>query len=84
MDLFMGLLSGFSVAMTWHNLLYCLIGVTVGQLVGASRHWPDDGDGAAHSADLRHAASLGDHHAFRDLLRRNVWRYDYLGPDHPR
>ena len=34
MDSFMGLLSGFSVALTWHNLLYCLIGVTVGQLVG--------------------------------------------------
>lgn len=34
MDSLMGLLSGFSVAMTWHNLLYCLIGVTVGQLVG--------------------------------------------------
>ena len=34
MDSFMGLLSGFSVAMSWHNLLYCLIGVTVGQLVG--------------------------------------------------
>ncbi len=29
-----GLLSGFAVAMTWQNLLYCLIGVTVGQLVG--------------------------------------------------
>ena len=34
MDSLMGLLSGFSVALTWHNLLYCLIGVTVGQLVG--------------------------------------------------
>jgi putative tricarboxylic transport membrane protein len=30
----MGLLSGFAVAMTWQNLLYCLVGVTVGQLVG--------------------------------------------------
>lgn len=30
----MGLLSGFAVAVTWQNLLYCLIGVTVGQLVG--------------------------------------------------
>jgi putative tricarboxylic transport membrane protein len=30
----MGLWSGFEVAMTWQNLLYCLIGVTVGQLVG--------------------------------------------------
>jgi putative tricarboxylic transport membrane protein len=34
MDSVMGLLSGFAVAMTWQNLLYCLIGVTVGQLVG--------------------------------------------------
>lgn len=34
MDSLMGLLSGFAVAMTWQNLLYCLIGVTVGQLVG--------------------------------------------------
>ena len=33
-DSLMGLLSGFAVAMTWQNLLYCLIGVTVGQLVG--------------------------------------------------
>ena len=34
MDSLMGLMSGFGVAMTWHNLFYCLIGVTVGQLVG--------------------------------------------------
>ncbi|MDR1935657.1 MAG: tripartite tricarboxylate transporter permease [Candidatus Accumulibacter sp.] len=34
MDSLMGLWSGFEVAMTWQNLLYCLIGVTVGQLVG--------------------------------------------------
>ncbi|WP_263770460.1 tripartite tricarboxylate transporter permease [Propionivibrio soli] len=34
MESLMGLLSGFAVAMTWQNLLYCLIGVTVGQLVG--------------------------------------------------
>jgi len=34
MESLMGLLSGFGVAMTWQNLLYCLIGVTVGQLVG--------------------------------------------------
>ena len=34
MDSLMVLLSGFAVAMTWQNLLYCLIGVTVGQLVG--------------------------------------------------
>ncbi len=34
MESVMGLLSGFAVAATWQNLLYCLIGVTVGQLVG--------------------------------------------------
>ena len=34
MDSLMGLWSGFGVAMTWTNLFYCLIGVTVGQLVG--------------------------------------------------
>ncbi len=34
MDSFMGLLSGFAVALSWSNLLYCLIGVTVGMLVG--------------------------------------------------
>jgi putative tricarboxylic transport membrane protein len=34
MESLMGLLSGFAVAATWQNLLYCLIGVTVGQLVG--------------------------------------------------
>ncbi|MDQ2079901.1 tripartite tricarboxylate transporter permease [Xanthobacteraceae bacterium Astr-EGSB] len=34
MESFDGLMSGFAVALTWQNLLYCLIGVTVGQLVG--------------------------------------------------
>lgn len=34
MESFMGLLSGFTVALTWQNLLYCFIGVLVGQLVG--------------------------------------------------
>ena len=34
MESLMDLLAGFGVALTWQNLLYCLIGVTVGQLVG--------------------------------------------------
>ncbi len=34
MDSLTELLNGFAVALTWQNLLYCLIGVTVGQLVG--------------------------------------------------
>lgn len=34
MDSITGLLSGFGVALSWSNLLYCLIGVTVGMLVG--------------------------------------------------
>ncbi len=34
MDLFDNLIFGFSVALTWQNLAYCLIGVTVGTLIG--------------------------------------------------
>lgn len=34
MESFNGLLSGFAVALTGWNLLYCLIGVTVGMIVG--------------------------------------------------
>src|SRR3981081_166760 len=34
MDLFNNLIYGFSVALAWQNLLYCLIGVTVGTLIG--------------------------------------------------
>jgi putative tricarboxylic transport membrane protein len=34
MESFDGLMAGFAVALTWQNLLYCLIGVTVGQIVG--------------------------------------------------
>lgn len=34
MDSIMQLLSGFEIALTWWNLLYCLIGVTVGMFVG--------------------------------------------------
>lgn len=34
MDEFSQLLQGFETALTWWNLLYCLIGVVVGQLVG--------------------------------------------------
>jgi TctA family transporter len=34
MDLFNNLIFGFSVAVSLQNLLYCLIGVTVGTLIG--------------------------------------------------
>jgi len=34
MESFAHLLSGFETALTWWNLLYCLIGVTVGMFVG--------------------------------------------------
>src|SRR3979490_1439375 len=34
MDLFSNLIFGFGVAVTWQNLLYCLIGVSVGTLIG--------------------------------------------------
>ncbi len=34
MDLFNSLMFGFGVALSWQNLLYCLIGVTVGTLIG--------------------------------------------------
>src|SRR6201990_3627879 len=34
MELFHNLIFGFSVAISWQNLLYCLIGVTVGTLIG--------------------------------------------------
>ena len=34
MDLFGNLIFGFSVALSWQNLLYCLVGVTVGTLIG--------------------------------------------------
>ena len=34
MDIFNNLIFGFSVALSFQNLLYCLIGVTVGTLIG--------------------------------------------------
>src|SRR5258707_15795728 len=34
MELFQNLIFGFSVAISLQNLLYCLIGVTVGTLIG--------------------------------------------------
>jgi len=34
MDLFHNLIFGFGVALSLQNLLYCLIGVTVGTLIG--------------------------------------------------
>src|SRR5712675_1181837 len=34
MELFQQLIFGFGVALSWQNLLYCLIGVTVGTLIG--------------------------------------------------
>ena len=34
MDLLQNLVLGFGVALTWQNLLYCLIGVSVGTLIG--------------------------------------------------
>src|SRR6202140_5665149 len=34
MELFQHLIFGFGVALSWQNLLYCLIGVSVGTLIG--------------------------------------------------
>src|SRR5450755_940812 len=34
MELFHNLIFGFGVALSWQNLLYCLIGVSVGTLIG--------------------------------------------------
>jgi putative tricarboxylic transport membrane protein len=34
MDIFNNLIFGFGVALSWQNLLYCLIGVSVGTLIG--------------------------------------------------
>src|SRR5436309_7048576 len=34
MDLFQNLIFGFGVALSWQNLLYCTIGVSVGTLIG--------------------------------------------------
>ena len=34
MDLFSHLPQGFSVALTWYNLLFCLVGVALGTLIG--------------------------------------------------
>src|SRR5258705_4291007 len=37
MDLFQNLIFGFGVALSWQNLLYCMIGVSVGTLIGVLR-----------------------------------------------
>ncbi|MEI8153898.1 MAG: tripartite tricarboxylate transporter permease [Hyphomicrobiales bacterium] len=34
MDLFQNLIFGFGVALSWQNLLYCMIGVSVGTMIG--------------------------------------------------
>ena len=34
MDALTGMWMGFSVAMTWDNLMYCFLGVLVGTLIG--------------------------------------------------
>src|SRR5258707_5501408 len=36
MELFHNLIFGFGVALSWQNLLYCMIGVSVGTLMGVS------------------------------------------------
>ena len=51
MDLLNHLLIGFENAVTWTNLLYCFVGVTLGTLVGViARHGPRGhrGDAPSH------------------------------------
>ena len=34
MDIFANLATGFAVALHWNNILYCLVGVMLGTLIG--------------------------------------------------
>jgi hypothetical protein len=76
------LIFGFGVALSWQNLLYCMIGVSVGTLIGvlpgigplaASRCCPITFNVAGRRAD----------HAGRHLLRRAVRRLHHRHPGQP-
>jgi len=75
---------GFGVALEPHNLMYCFLGVLVGNLVGVL---PGDGprgdDFYFAAADLRDAAGAGDPDAVRGLLWRPIWRRDLFDPVDP-
>ena len=84
MELFNNLIFGFGVALSLQNLLYCLIGVSVGTLIGVL---PGIGPLATIAMLLpitfNVAAGRRADHAGRHLLRRAVRRLDHRDPGQP-
>lgn len=72
-------LDGFALVVEPKNLLYCLIGVLIGMVIGAAR-----AQACRHHRDpaadhLHHQSAVGDHHARGHLLRRPVRRHHHVG-----
>ena len=80
MDFLNPVINGFAVVLEPTNLLYCLVGVVIGMLIGVL---PGPGARGNHrhpaSAHLQRRAGHRHHHAGRDLLRRPVRRHHHLG-----
>ena len=84
MDLFDNLIFGFEVAFSLQNLLYCLIGVTVGTLIGVLPGIGPLGT-IAMLMPITYSVVAGERadHAGRHLLRRPVRRLDHRHPGQP-
>ena len=81
MDAFSQLLDGFAVALTPINLLWCLVGTTLGHRDRrASRARPGAHHRAAPADHLQGRADRGLHPVRRHLLRRDVRRLDHVDP----
>ena len=79
-------LHGLGLALQPMNLLYALIGVTLGTAVGVlPGHRPGADRRAPPAGHLPARPDRLAHHVRRHLLRRHVWRLDHLDPpQHPR
>ncbi len=81
MDTLALLLQGLTVAIQPINLLYALVGVTLGTAVGVLPGiGPATDRGAAAAGDLQARPRRLADHVRRHLLRRHVWRLDDLDP----
>ena len=80
LDLLHNLALGFGVAVSLKNLFYCLIGVSVGTLIGVLPGVGPLGTIAILLPITFTAAGGRADHAGRHLLRRPIWRLDHGDP----
>lgn len=78
MESFVHLLSGFSTALTLENLVYCLLGVTAGMLVGILPGLGLHRERPSCSPLLSAWTHICDYYVIGDLLRGDVWRHHYV------